>query len=220
MQQLQNDRELRKQNPMELKHSYAASISKSSYRYYSVRAVVLMVLLTVSLLLLPLVLPPPPLTLLIIPVAIMTVFVFSCSIRESDDSTSLYPCTFRDSTSSTSDDYTSFVKSYARLLDKALDAHAFIYTNGDDADKLTSTIEVMPQHVIHDSICWYAVEMDKVLENLIRMPYRSCVEGAVQAEELSRFHDWFKGMGYCGSYEYPYIDRIPASRSVVKRRRR
>ncbi|KAG6382395.1 hypothetical protein SASPL_157935 [Salvia splendens] len=57
------------------------------------------------------------------------------------------------------------------------------------------------KHVIHDSICWYAAEMDKVLENLIRMPYRSCVEGAVQAEELSRFHDWCKGMGYCGSYD-------------------
>ncbi|KAG6399084.1 hypothetical protein SASPL_140558 [Salvia splendens] len=158
---------------------------------------------------------------------------------------SLYPCTFRDRTSSASDDYTSFVKSYARLLDEALDAHAFISTNGDDADKLTRTIEVMPQvqslidraigcwpvgaatrsflvrsamkHVIRDSICWYAAEMDKVLENLIRMPYRSCVaalgiyrKAAVQAEELSRFHDWCKGMGYCGSYEYPYIDRIPA----------
>ncbi|KAG6421464.1 hypothetical protein SASPL_118017 [Salvia splendens] len=125
--------------------------------------------------------------------------------RESDGNTSLYSCTFSDSTSSASDDYTTFVKSYARLLDEALDTHAFISTNGDNADKLTSTIEVMPQvqslidhaigcwavgaasrsflvrsamkHVICDSICWYAAEMDKVLENLIRMPYRSCVEG-------------------------------------------
>ncbi|KAG6429605.1 hypothetical protein SASPL_107657 [Salvia splendens] len=108
-------------------------------------------------------------------------------------------------TSSASNDYTAFVKSYARLLDEALEAHAFNSTNGDDADKLTSTIEVMPQvqslidraigcwpvgaasrsflvrsamkHVIRDSICWYAAKMDKVLENLIWMPYRSCVEG-------------------------------------------
>ncbi|KAG6391800.1 hypothetical protein SASPL_149560 [Salvia splendens] len=115
--------------------------------------------------------------------------------RESDGNTSLYPCTFSDSTSSASDDYTTFVKSYARLLDEALDTHAFISTNGDNADKLTSTIEVMPQvqslidhaigcwavgaasrsflvrsamkHVICDSISWYAAEMDKVLENLI-----------------------------------------------------
>ena len=53
--------------------------SSLMYRYFSVRAVALMVLLTVSLLLLPLLLPPlppPPLTLLMIPVAIMAVLVF------------------------------------------------------------------------------------------------------------------------------------------------
>ncbi|KAG6396783.1 hypothetical protein SASPL_142940 [Salvia splendens] len=76
------------------------------------------------------------------------------------------------------------------------------------------------KHVIRDSIWRYeafAAEIVKVLENLNRMPYWSCVaaieicrKAAVLAEELSRFHDWCKGMGYCGSYEYPYIDRIPA----------
>ncbi|KAG6416412.1 hypothetical protein SASPL_123842 [Salvia splendens] len=136
--------------------------------------------------------------------------------RESDGSTSLYPCTFHDSTSSASDDYTAFVKSYARLLDEALDAHAFISTNGDDADKLTCTIEVMPQvqSLIDRAIgCWPvgAASRSFLVRSAMKHVIRDTAwKAAMQAEELSRFHDWCKGMGYCGSYEYPYIDRILA----------
>lgn len=56
---------------------------------------------------------------------------------------SLYPCNFRDCTSSASDDYTAFVRAYARLLDEALDyvvielkapihAHTYFSSKGDD----------------------------------------------------------------------------------------
>ncbi|KAK6146687.1 hypothetical protein DH2020_020556 [Rehmannia glutinosa] len=75
------------------------------------------------------------------------------------------------------------------------------------------------KHVIRDSFLCYATfrrEIVTVLDNLIQLPYRSCVaafgiykKAAIQADHLSEFHKWCKNMGYCGSYEYPFIDRIP-----------
>lgn len=59
-------------------------------------------------------------------------------------------------------------------------------------------------------------EIVVVLDNLPQMPYGSCIsafgvyeKAAVQASQLSEFYEWCKGMGLCGSYEYPFVDRIP-----------
>ncbi|XP_051144164.1 putative clathrin assembly protein At2g25430 [Andrographis paniculata] len=174
----------------------------------------------------------------------------------------LYPCNFRDSSSSASKDYTAFVRSYARLLDEALDCSSSVtlslirndHSSVVDEDKvelkvqeLGRMIEVLPQvqslidrvidcrpagaaarsflvhsamkHVIRDSFLCYTTfrkEMVVLLENLIQLPYRSCAaafgiykKAAYQADHLSEFLDWSKTMGYCGSYEYPFVDRIP-----------
>lgn len=192
---------------------------------------------------------------------------------------SLYPCNFRDCTSSASEDYTAFIRSYARLLDEALDCISMEVIQEQqtprldtdtDTDSFASNkaehqvpddeenirlkmkdmgrmIEILPQlqslidrvmdckpvgaaatsflvqsamkHVILDSFSCYATfrrEIVMVLDNMIQLPYRSCVaafgiykKAALQADELSGFHEWCKSMGYCGSYEYPFIDRIP-----------
>lgn len=100
------------------------------------------------------------------------------------------------------------------LIDRAIDCWPV------GAASRSFLVQSAMKHVIRDSIWRYAAfrrEIEKVLENLIQMPYRSCVasfgiykRAAAQAEELSRFHEWCKSMGYCGSYEYPFIDRIPA----------
>ncbi|PIN24982.1 hypothetical protein CDL12_02281 [Handroanthus impetiginosus] len=166
---------------------------------------------------------------------------------------SLYPCHFRDSSSSDSQDYTTFLRSYARLLDEALDCFSMEITEEEEQEPLNKMkesvrmIEMLPQlqslldrimdcwptgaasrsflvhlamrHIIHDSFSCYTTlktEIVMVLDNLIQLPYRSCVaafgiykNAAFQADKLSQFHEWCKSMGYCESYEYPLIDRIP-----------
>ncbi|KAI3453201.1 hypothetical protein Pfo_009864 [Paulownia fortunei] len=187
---------------------------------------------------------------------------------------SLYPCNFRDCSSSASEDYTAFIRSYARLLDEALhcismemieeqqipclDTGSFVSNKVEHQvpdeenspprmKELGTMIEILPQlqslidrvidcwpagaaarsflvqsamkHVIRDSFSCYTTfrrEIVMVLENLIQLPYRSCVaafgiykKASLQADQLSEFHEWCKSMGYCGSYEYPFIDRIP-----------
>lgn len=59
-------------------------------------------------------------------------------------------------------------------------------------------------------------EIVVVLDNLFRMPYGSCMsafavykKAAIQANQLCEFYEWGKGKGLCGSYEYPFVDRIP-----------
>ncbi|KAL0372779.1 UNVERIFIED_CONTAM: putative clathrin assembly protein [Sesamum calycinum] len=187
---------------------------------------------------------------------------------------SLYPCNFRDFSSSASEDYTSFIRSYARLMDESLDCirmetiqdERSPYLDTDnivldqganqvlDEEKLPlemqdlgRMIEVLPKlqtlidraidcwpvgaastsflvqsamkHIIRDTFSFYTTfrrEIVVVLENLIQLPYRSCVaafgiykKAAFQADQLCEFYSLCKNMGYCGSYEYPLIDRIP-----------
>ncbi|KAI7995388.1 putative clathrin assembly protein [Camellia lanceoleosa] len=187
----------------------------------------------------------------------------------------LYPCKFKDSSSSASEDYTGFIRSYAQLLDEALDClsidnnRADYYEDEDEDEdedeevddeekevpqtlegkmkEVGRLLELLPQlqslidrvidcrptgaasrsflvqsamkHIIRDSfVCYTSFRRDVmvVLDDLIQMPYRSGVaafgiykKASVQAIQLSEFYDWCKSMGLCGSYEYPFIDRIP-----------
>ncbi|CAK9142915.1 unnamed protein product [Ilex paraguariensis] len=170
---------------------------------------------------------------------------------------SLYPCQFRDCSSSAGKDYTMFIRSYARLLDEALDCLSIESAEIEEEEELESLpdkmkelgrmIEVLPQlqslidrvmdcrpigaaarnfvvqstmkHIIRDSFTCYTTfrrEIVVVLDNLIQLPYRNCEaafqiykNAALQADQLGEFYDWCKSMGLCGSYEYPFIDRIP-----------
>lgn len=75
------------------------------------------------------------------------------------------------------------------------------------------------KHIIRDSFDCYTSfrkEIVIVLDHLIQLPYRSCVEAfdiykraAIQANHLSEFYEWCKSMGFCGFYEYPFVDRVP-----------
>ncbi|KAK6921548.1 AP180 N-terminal homology (ANTH) domain [Dillenia turbinata] len=177
---------------------------------------------------------------------------------------SLYPCHFRDNSSS-SDDFTLFIRSYARLLDEVLDCvllensryleRDLVNINNEMSDTMSDTmkrvgnvLELLPQlqslidrvidcrprgvaarnfivksamkQVIRDSFLCYTTfrkEVGIVLDNLLHLPYRSCVEAfgvykkaAIQASQLSEFYEWCKAMGVCGAYEYPFIDKIPS----------
>ncbi|XP_052205278.1 putative clathrin assembly protein At2g25430 [Diospyros lotus] len=167
---------------------------------------------------------------------------------------SLYPCHFRDSSSSSSEDYTVFIRSYAHLLDEALlhvneeeKQEEGIASLAEKMQEVARLTEILPElqsmidrvmdcrptgavarsflvqsamkHIIRDSFaCYTSFRRDVVLvlENLMQMPYRSCVEAfgiykkaAVQANQLCEFYDWCKSLGLCGCYEYPFIDRIP-----------
>ncbi|XP_059446572.1 probable clathrin assembly protein At4g32285 [Corylus avellana] len=178
----------------------------------------------------------------------------------------LHPCQFTDDSSSSaaSGDYTAFIRSYAQLLDEALNCFVLDTKLGQESceeedqlprsttlrDKMKEVgrmLEVLPQlqslidcvmdcrptglaersfivrstmkHVIRDSFMCYTMfrkEIVVVLDNLLQMPYGSCIsafgvykKAAVQASLLSEFYEWCKGMGLCGSYEYPFVDRIP-----------
>ncbi|GFZ15642.1 hypothetical protein Acr_25g0000510 [Actinidia rufa] len=181
---------------------------------------------------------------------------------------SLYPCHFKDTSSLSSNDYTLFIRSYAQLLDEALDCLPIDgyriedneeeeeeeYENKEVPETLSGKVRVVGQllkqlpqlqnlidrvldsqptgaaarsflvqsamkHIIRDSFMYYISfrkEVVVLLDNLLQMPYRSCVsafsiykKAAVQAIELAEFYDWCKSMGLCGSYEYPFIDKIP-----------
>ncbi|KAI9169928.1 hypothetical protein LWI28_019701 [Acer negundo] len=172
---------------------------------------------------------------------------------------SLYPCHFRDESSSNPEDYTVYIRSYAQLLDEALDCSAFdgrSYSTyyeefpeniSKKMEEVGRMIEVLPQlqriidrvmdcrptgvaarsfivqiamkHIIRDSFICYTMfrkEIVLVLDNLFQMPYRSCItsfgiykKAAMQASQLCEFYDWCKAMGFCGAYEYPFVDRIP-----------
>ncbi|CAB4295861.1 unnamed protein product [Prunus armeniaca] len=205
--------------------------------------------------------------------------------RRSNGLMSLSQCHFRDDSSSASEDYTAFIRSYARLLDEAL--HCFLLDSkpaynqqehhcqeyakeeeeeeeeedeeeedeeegqfGSLSNKMTEVgrmLEVLPQlqslidlvmdcrptgaaakaflvqlamkHIIRDSFMCYTIfrrEIVMVLDSLFQMPYRSCIsafgiykKAAVQANQLCEFYEWCKAMGFCGAYEYPFIDQIP-----------
>ncbi|WCJ33657.1 ENTH/ANTH/VHS superfamily protein [Euphorbia peplus] len=180
---------------------------------------------------------------------------------------SLYPCRFRDDSSSNPEDYTMFIRSYALLLNEALDCFTLdpkeheIEDEDKDEDneggkeemgeilqqKMSEMLEVLPQlqslidrvmecrpdgaaarsfivqsamkYIIRDSFKCYTTfrkEIVRVLDNLIQMPYRSCIlsfgiykKAAQQAEELCEFYEWCKVKGLCGAYEYPFIETIP-----------
>ncbi|KAK8491574.1 hypothetical protein V6N13_110198 [Hibiscus sabdariffa] len=80
-------------------------------------------------------------------------------------------------------------------------------------------IQTAMKHIIRDSFVCYTVfrkDIVLVLENLFQMPYRSCIsafgiykKAALQGNQLWEFYQWCKLMGVCGSYEYPFVDRIP-----------
>ncbi|XP_073137977.1 putative clathrin assembly protein At2g01600 [Henckelia pumila] len=75
------------------------------------------------------------------------------------------------------------------------------------------------KHIIRDSFMCYATfkrQISIILDNMIQLPYRSSLaafgiykKASFQAEKLSEYHDFCKTMGYCGSYEYPLVERIP-----------
>ncbi|KAL5553301.1 hypothetical protein UlMin_040702 [Ulmus minor] len=177
---------------------------------------------------------------------------------------SLYPCRFRDDSSSASVDYTAFIRSYAHLLDEVLSCYCLeskapingeeeqqqLLINGSLSEKMRDVarmLEVLPQlqslidrvmdcrpvgsaatsfivksamkHIIRDSFICYTTfrkEIVLVLDNLFQMPFSSCTsafeiykKSATQANLLGDFYDRCKAMGFCGSYEYPIIERIP-----------
>lgn len=170
---------------------------------------------------------------------------------------SLNPCNFQDfssSTAHTSEDYTTFIRSYAHLLDETLNID-IEFEEYDDQEvtfldkmkQITRLLEFLPKlqglidhvmdckptgaaarnfmvqsamkQIIRDSFDCYTSfrkEIVIVLDHLIQLPYRSCVEAfniykraAVQANLLSEFYEWCKSMGFCGFYEYPFVDRVP-----------
>lgn len=170
----------------------------------------------------------------------------------------LYPCYFRDESSSNADVYTVFVRSYAQLVDEALDCFALDGNYATCCEELPENvsekmkevgrmIEVLPQvqslidrvmdcrptgvagrsflvqiamkNIIRESFLCYKTfrsEMVLVLDTLFQMPYRSCItafgiykKAAIQANQLCEFYDWCKEMGFCGVYEYPFVDKIP-----------
>lgn len=172
---------------------------------------------------------------------------------------SLYPCHFRDTSSSSSHDFTTFITSYAQLLDEAIDCFSMdddkatengskeLETLSDKMKRLGQVLEVLSQlqslidrvmdcrptgsasrsflvksamkHIIRDSFTCYSTfrrEIAVVMDDLFQLPYRNCIaafniykKAAVQATQLCEFYDWCKAGGLCGSYEYPFIDRIP-----------
>ncbi|KAE8687362.1 hypothetical protein F3Y22_tig00111022pilonHSYRG00582 [Hibiscus syriacus] len=80
-------------------------------------------------------------------------------------------------------------------------------------------IQTAMKYIIRDSFVCYTVfrkDIVLVLENLFQMPYRRCIsafgiykKAALQGNQLWEFYQWCKLMGVCGSYEYPFVDRIP-----------
>ncbi|CAK7326843.1 unnamed protein product [Dovyalis caffra] len=170
---------------------------------------------------------------------------------------SLYPCHFQDDSSSNSEHYTTFIRSFAQFLDQTIDCFSMENKATEEEvmheslhhkiRQVSRKLELLPQlqilidrvmdciptgvaarslivqlamkHIIRDSFICYTTfrrEIVLVLDNLLEMPYRSCVsafgiykKAAMQASQLCEFYDWSKAKGFCGSYEYPFIDRIP-----------
>ncbi|ONK65325.1 uncharacterized protein A4U43_C07F35960 [Asparagus officinalis] len=64
--------------------------------------------------------------------------------------------------------------------------------------------------------------LSMVLDGILQMSYRSCVEGlgvykkaSEQAVRLGEFYQWCREMGYCAPYEYPFVEKIPAIQVVM-----
>ncbi|CAN6550033.1 hypothetical protein C1H46_024006 [Malus baccata] len=80
-------------------------------------------------------------------------------------------------------------------------------------------VQLAMKHIIRESFMCYTIfrrEIVTVLDSMLQMPYSSCIsafgiykKAAVQANQLSEFYEWCKAMGFCGGYEYPFIDQIP-----------
>ncbi|XWS69481.1 hypothetical protein CRYUN_Cryun04dG0182500 [Craigia yunnanensis] len=172
---------------------------------------------------------------------------------------SLYPCRFQDASSSNPESYTTFIRSYAHLLDEALGRFLLdgkVFSNEDlqmpqslpdKMKEMGRMLEILPQlqsiidrvmdcrptgaaarsfliqtamkYIIRDSFICYTIfrrDIVLVLDYLFQMPYRSCIaafgiykKAALQANQLWKFYDWCRLMGFCGYYEYPFVDRIP-----------
>ncbi|KAK1314338.1 hypothetical protein QJS10_CPA06g02293 [Acorus calamus] len=137
-----------------------------------------------------------------------------------------------------------FIRSYANLLDEAL--HFFDHHSSPDETKIKQAawaIESLPQLqslidraiecrpdknplvraamrlIVRQSFDVYALlqkEMAFVLDNLLQLPYRSCVDGlgayrraSAQAYRLREFYGACREAGICGPYEYPVVELIP-----------
>lgn len=182
---------------------------------------------------------------------------------------SLFPCRFKDESSSASDDYTAFIRSYAQLLDEVLNCSSLDHKEAQEQQpdhnreeeivedheenlsdmmkRVGKMLEVLPQlqslidrvmdcrpfgsaarsfivqsamkRIVRDSfVCYttYRKEIAVVLDNLFQLPYKSSVsafgiykKAAAQSNQLYEFYGWCRARGLCGSYEYPFIDRIP-----------
>ncbi|KAF9677481.1 hypothetical protein SADUNF_Sadunf08G0112200 [Salix dunnii] len=80
-------------------------------------------------------------------------------------------------------------------------------------------VQLAMQLITRDGFACYTAfrrEIVMVLDNLLEMPYGVCVsalgiykKSATQAGQLCEFYDLCKAKGFCGSYEYPFIDKIP-----------
>ena len=80
-------------------------------------------------------------------------------------------------------------------------------------------VKATMKHILRDSFTCYSTfqrDIVVVMDSLFELPYRNCIaafdiykKAAVQAAQLCEFYDWCKARGFCGSYEYPFIDRIP-----------
>ncbi|XP_020994947.1 putative clathrin assembly protein At2g25430 [Arachis duranensis] len=154
---------------------------------------------------------------------------------------SLHPCHFRDTCSSSSHSYTNFIRSYAHLLDVMLDSTDFEDQQQEQVLELLPQLQSVIDRamdcfpvglaaqsfmvqsamklIIRDNfVCYtrFRKEMAAVLDNLLQMPYRSCIaafniykKASVQSNQLYEFHEWCRAKGLCGSYEYPLVDPIP-----------
>ncbi|KAK1263634.1 hypothetical protein QJS04_geneDACA017447 [Acorus gramineus] len=140
--------------------------------------------------------------------------------------------------------FTPFIRSYANLLDEAL--HFFDHHSSPDETKIkqaSRAIESLPQLqslidcaiecrpdknplvraamrlIVRQSFDVYALfqkEMAFVLDNLLLLPYGSCVDGlgayrraSAQAYRLREFYGACREAGICGPYEYPVVELIP-----------
>ncbi|XXG53623.1 hypothetical protein AAC387_Pa03g1691 [Persea americana] len=99
------------------------------------------------------------------------------------------------------------------LIDRAIDCHP----TGVAVRNLI--VRSAMKQILRDSFECYATfrrDIVVLLDNLFQMQYRSSIsalkiykKAATQASRLNEFYESCKGMGLCGLYEYPFVDKIP-----------